>query len=777
MVQYKVGDKVEVLSRSSGGWEPAEVVRAAEREEVIDGYTIPAGGIKVAYKQASKWIMPDDVPKTVRMAPEGKRKSLTDGGKRKSLVNAYSGGGDEDVKCRFGCGFPVQPGLTRTLARFDTCCKRCSKMKGQGGHDPNCAGAAGVTPQARVRRASIYYGPNPRIWIEELLKDNAKMQAHLQSVYKKSLKSDAAALTDKEAWTAIQDHLLEKVTERLHVSLPERDSINQKVQKKAGYGGRRTSTTAGGYEVGIDLFSEWACELLKRRVDMWFPPKLTLTTACFVRKNPNNLTTVYEVGKKLGEGSFGVVNSVTHKISKETRVCKKILKMKGSQGMDIKEIRQEIDNMALLDHPGLIKVYEYFEDATSIVQIIEPCKGGELQDRIDAVFRHKTEKMYTEAWMCDIMKQMMRALAFMHSSKYLHKDLKPQNIMLVQKSKPGDTQVDIKVIDFGLAELFTRDQTHSDQVGGTLLYMAPEVFQQNLGFKSDVWSAGVILFNLVTGDYPFLAKWPLPPGKDIDWWQKEVRRLIEGDAPPKRCAQLTDGSVSPECINSLNMMLKKQEAVRPSSSECLQHAWYSNFDMTPPPLSVGITQCLEAYAAQPDLKKSLFLLIANQSTTPALGELRAIFTHFDEFNKGTLHANVLRDVLLRSHMSPLQVERVLMALDRDNSGEIRWTEFIAAAICIAVSKNQNLLNALFSTFDTDADGSISSRDLLAVLAPSDNRASSPEHRAIWKERLPEELKKLAPPRPNGPFNIEHIQHYMEGYMHTSAGNALHAVSA
>eukprot|EP00959_Pyramimonas_sp_CCMP1952_P202746 4240389-Pyramimonas_sp.AAC.1 len=71
--------------------------------------------------------------------------------------------------------------------------------------------------------------------------------------------------------------------------------------------------------------------------------------------------------------------------------------------------------MAKLDHPNVIKVYEYFEDGTSISQIMEPCNGGELQHRIDDMFKKGTQQ-YDEGFICDVMKQTLRALAFMHSA-------------------------------------------------------------------------------------------------------------------------------------------------------------------------------------------------------------------------------------------------------------------------------------------------------------------------------------------------------------------------
>merc|ERR1719352_1873244 len=102
----------------------------------------------------------------------------------------------------------------------------------------------------------------------------------------------------------------------------------------------------------------------------------------------------------------------------------------------------------------------------------------------------------------------------MHSKPFAHKDLKPQNIMLVDK-----VGTSIKVIDFGLAELFTSKKDTAKFIGGTLLYMAPECFNDAMGLKGDIWSTGVILYNLMCAGMPFCATWPPPPGRDQKWWE------------------------------------------------------------------------------------------------------------------------------------------------------------------------------------------------------------------------------------------------------------------
>merc|ERR1719487_2011576 len=104
---------------------------------------------------------------------------------------------------------------------------------------------------------------------------------------------------------------------------------------------------------------------------------------------------------------------------------------------------------------------------------------------------------------------------------------------------------------------------------------------------------------------------------------------------------------SQEAVELMRLMLNKDEKRRPSAADCLNHRWFLKFEaaLRPPPLSVGITQCLECYALASELKKAIYLLIAHQCSLPVLSELREVFTHLDTSNNGQLPRDELRGVL------------------------------------------------------------------------------------------------------------------------------------
>jgi len=744
---FKEGDRVEVFSNSRGNWVTDGVILHAPKADcLMDGFSIPSGALKVRSSAGTKWILPADVATNVRPAAGAAEatadQSLGFGG---SLGGAMTAGKPDRPLCKFNCGRFVQPGLSKGMKPFDTCCKRCASSKGRGGpddHDANCQGARLSVKVPDLKRIVTVEAEDPKRWLTDLAANHVMLRQHAERIFSESMGS-SSKMDPKHLKQAVESRLLAPIEVTLSVS----DDTLKKWLTDFDTAGKGSLDVAGFDKVCREVFND--------RILAWFPTKLPVKAHSFVRQNPQAPDAVYEFGEKLGEGSFGIVHGVTHRLSGEKRVCKKIAKLKGKSGMKESEILSEIESMAMLDHPNVIKVYEYFNEHDSISQIMEPCYGGELQDRIDDVFK-KGKPAYSEEFICDVMKQTLRALAFMHEERFMHKDLKPQNIMLCDKDSSS-----IKVIDFGLAELFEADKPVSDQFAGTLLYMAPEVFRLELTVKVDVWAAGVILYNLVTGDYPFMAPWPLPPGRDMEWWQAELQRVIQTQSYRPH-ARFQNGAVSPACRSLLDQMLQKDPRSRPDATGCLEHRWFKQFCQTAPTLSVGVTQCLEAYSGMPELKKAFFLLMAHQFSTPVINELREIFTHFDVSNRGSLSAASFREVLHNTGATNLQVEKMLHALDKDDSGSVDWTEFIAAALSISICGNKQLVEASFATLDRDCDGKITPQDIESTFAHGDVGE-------IWRRHLPDELLKLAAAPP---YTLDQFEKYMGQRVRITGGNKL-----
>jgi len=117
----------------------------------------------------------------------------------------------------------------------------------------------------------------------------------------------------------------------------------------------------------------------------------------------NDLEEDYDVGDKLGSGSYGIVKACTHKLTKQERAVKIIEKKKIK---NMAQFRTEIKILQTLDHPNVIKMYEYFEDEESIYLVMEKCDGGELFDRIIA------KEFFSEKEAAVIFKQILMAINY-----------------------------------------------------------------------------------------------------------------------------------------------------------------------------------------------------------------------------------------------------------------------------------------------------------------------------------------------------------------------------
>jgi len=150
---------------------------------------------------------------------------------------------------------------------------------------------------------------------------------------------------------------------------------------------------------------------------------------------------VYNFEKKeLGKGTYGVVRAGIHKDTKQRRAIKTIARSK-IKNWD--RFLTEVKILQTLDHPHVIKLYEYFEDETNVYLVTEMCSGGELFDRIIAA------EYFNEAMAASIFKQILMALSYCHGERVVHRDLKPENFLFVDNSETSD----LKIIDFGLSKI------------------------------------------------------------------------------------------------------------------------------------------------------------------------------------------------------------------------------------------------------------------------------------------------------------------------------------
>ncbi|XP_043935736.1 death-associated protein kinase 2-like [Protopterus annectens] len=210
-----------------------------------------------------------------------------------------------------------------------------------------------------------------------------------------------------------------------------------------------------------------------------------------------NVEDLYELLETLGSGHFGIVRKCLEKATETFYAAKfiKVRKCKTSRlGLDREQVEREVSILQQLDHPNIMRLRDIFECKTETVLILELIGGGELFDFI------AEKEMLTEEQAIEFLQQLLEGAAYMHSRHIVHFDLKPENIMLLDKDVP---KPQLKVIDFGLAHKI-EDGVCFKSLSGTPQYIAPEVINyEPLGPPADMWSIGVITFILLSGTSPF----------------------------------------------------------------------------------------------------------------------------------------------------------------------------------------------------------------------------------------------------------------------------------
>lgn len=256
---------------------------------------------------------------------------------------------------------------------------------------------------------------------------------------------------------------------------------------------------------------------------------------------------VIDQSKPIGQGSYSKIYRCQDDIGIRG-VCKVISKGKTSYA----RFEREVTCMQRLARsPKVVQLYDALEDAENYYMIQEWCRGGAIQDYI------ATHAPYSENTVASIIRGVLRGLAHTHRAGVVHRDIKPGNILLTDKSPDAE----VKLGDFGAAIMCETDALMDvGNTVGTPWYMAPEALRSKTGFKADIWSLGAMTYQLLTGRVPF-------DGETVqDIWRKILTSEPSWD---KACWE----KISPEALEFVQWCLDKEYADRPSAEECLEHIW------------------------------------------------------------------------------------------------------------------------------------------------------------------------------------------------------------
>lgn len=433
-------------------------------------------------------------------------------------------------------------------------------------------------------------------------------------------------------------------------------------------------------------------------------------------ENSGDITSFYDLDAAvLGKGAFGIVRKGALKVTGAVRAVKSISKehMKSS----VPTLKKEIEIMKAIDHPNLLMLNEIFEDQKALHLVLELCTGGDLQGRLAKAVK------FTEQQAACTVQQIIRAVFYLHNNQIVHRDLKAANCLLASAEPIGKTRV--KVSDFGLSCRVERGQALV-QVVGTPSHMAPEVIAKKYGMECDVWSCGVISYELLCGRLPFYGE-----------NRQDLFKAITRGHVNFGLTQWLD--ISQSAVSFVGALLSRDPQARTSPQAALSHQWLvANLPPTDDTefLPMSIIDDLRKFRRRNKLKRAALHVMASMVPEAEIAKARKAFISLDINGDGLFSVSELQE-RMKKHSAKRKEELCKPGNDRqqtkaakvkgakadadmelDLSAEklfeedFSYTEFLAATFDRhnAITR-ESLCRAAFSSFDKNGDGEVSIAEL------------------------------------------------------------------
>eukprot|EP00930_Biecheleria_cincta_P089513 TRINITY_DN78841_c0_g1_i1.p1 TRINITY_DN78841_c0_g1~~TRINITY_DN78841_c0_g1_i1.p1 ORF type:complete len:714 (-),score=151.69 TRINITY_DN78841_c0_g1_i1:49-2190(-) len=449
------------------------------------------------------------------------------------------------------------------------------------------------------------------------------------------------------------------------------------------------------HTLGVKEFFELFKAQLRRTA---FDRGSVLGREFFLTKSDQDVWSVYQKVKELGAGSFGTAYLGKQKASGDQYVVKAVKKSRTLLPLD--EIEQEVLIMRQVDHPHVVRLFEWYEDSNRIYLILEFLRGGTVKDVV-LQLQQKEQRGLKEAWIRTVLEQCAGAMAYCHSLRLIHKDIKDENIMLL-KQESGWDKPHAVIIDLGIAEMFSVADPSGRMLGGTPTTMAPEVWQGSFGPKCDVWSLGCVFYQLCAGSYPFMARSVTPSA-----WMRLHKR------GPKYDAMKTSGDSRDLC----QAMLTYHEQDRPTMLDVLSFEYFKKashqLTMVPAENFGPFLAVCKMHAA----RQGLLLEIAARLPFSKSSEIINLFSEVDTDHSGTIGRKELVDYFAKIGIHDQElVQETFNVLDVDKDGALSFSEFASGALLLFKDTLEDQLYSIFSRYDSEGSGVLTSKQADAFLA-------------------------------------------------------------
>jgi len=413
----------------------------------------------------------------------------------------------------------------------------------------------------------------------------------------------------------------------------------------------------------------------------------------------------------------------------------KTMRLTDVQHVQARCVEQEIEVFLSIDHPHIVRLVDVYKARSHLSFVMERLEGGEL-------FHRWVSSGFSEQEAVAAMRQILLAVNYLHSAGIVHRDLKLENFMYESTDSPH-----LKLIDFGFSK-FWNPNVNMSMGCGTLGYIAPEVLQESYTSQCDLWSLGIIAFALLSGYMPF-------NGTD----DEQFNAINAGRYSWKedRWQHISEAGKRFMCD-----LLVVDSQKRLTALQALNHPWLEYWSQGVPStrteVDKGIVNCLMDFGKAPKFRRACMSMMAWSLSAEDRAKVRDYFLEIDKSKDGMITVDELTEAL-RSQLvvQDAEVAHIFKALDTNQAGGIKYSDFLAAMVSTRISLHDDLKREAFDRFDADHTGFITPRNMRDMLGESFQGASS--------EKL---LKKVACEE-SGRVTFHEFSQYLAGCTETRSG--------
>ena len=438
-----------------------------------------------------------------------------------------------------------------------------------------------------------------------------------------------------------------------------------------------------------------------------FDLNIKLTNEIIIDELKTNPEKEYKMEKHLGDGIYSSVYIVSSKLTGENRVMKIIDKSKIYTEESEKKIANELSILQKMDHPNILKIFEFYTTPKTYNLIIELCTGGKI-------FEELTEKgTLNEKSVAYIIYQLLSAINYCHKMKIIHRNLKPENILISKREK--DDLLYVKIGGFAIAKM-NKEGIIEKKIKESSYYFAPEIITNNYDEKYDLWSIGVIMYLLLSGRLPFSG------GNDMEINEKILKGIYDLKISAFK-------NISIEAIDLIKSLLVVNPLGRINAKDALNHIWFKKLkikelfnEIRNKNTIQNLLENLKNYKSDSTIQETaLAYLVHNSPQLISVINACKLFNIMDNDNDGKIKSKELYNGLkkfINNENLESDCEEIFKKLDMDNSGYIQYEEFVRAAVNKRKFLDEKILKFAFNFFDKDENGEISFEEIEKVFKSS-----------------------------------------------------------